>query len=201
MTNPEQMTKISRKGICLNTGRTHFKKGQKPWNKKYPDSWTCSWCGKVFENRTGHLRKYCSSGCSNRSHGWMWRGKNNPKWHGNIAEDNPNWNGGKFRAQKSGYTFTRVDVGKYRQEHRVVMENALGRKLKRGEFIHHIDGDKNNNSIENLMVVAQGEHFKLHMDQGDIKTDYWKGKQMPKETREKMSASAKKRWNKNQSYL
>jgi hypothetical protein len=40
----------------------------------------------------------------------------------------------------------------YRKEHIKVMEESLGRKIKKNEIIHHIDGDKLNNNIENLYL-------------------------------------------------
>ena len=49
-------------------------------------------------------------------------------------------------------------------EHRYVMEQYLGRKLKHGEEIHHIDGNKLNNSIDNLQLLTTAEHRKLHVD-------------------------------------
>ncbi len=33
--------------------------------------------------------------------------------------------------------------------------------------IHHLDGDKNNNSIENLICISIEEHYKIHYDRGD----------------------------------
>ncbi|WP_352400124.1 HNH endonuclease signature motif containing protein [Anaerotignum sp.] len=49
--------------------------------------------------------------------------------------------------------------------HRVVAEWALGRKLKPGEVVHHIDGDRRNNNPENILVFAsQKEHAKLHAE-------------------------------------
>ena len=51
-----------------------------------------------------------------------------------------------------------------RHEHRVVAERMLGRKLKKGEIVHHIDGNKRNNVEDNLIVLpSQSEHAKLHM--------------------------------------
>ena len=41
-------------------------------------------------------------------------------------------------------------------------ELKLGRKLIGDESIHHIDGDQDNNNIENLELVLRSEHTKLH---------------------------------------
>ena len=46
--------------------------------------------------------------------------------------------------------------------HRYVMEAYLGRKLLHNEVIHHIDGDKHNNDIANLILVTHREHSVIH---------------------------------------
>jgi len=46
--------------------------------------------------------------------------------------------------------------------HRVVMENHLGRLLNTNEIVHHIDGNKKNNSISNLQVMTAKEHNSHH---------------------------------------
>jgi len=40
----------------------------------------------------------------------------------------------------------------YMAEHRYVMEQKLGRKLERNEYVYHISGDKSDNSEENLLL-------------------------------------------------
>lgn len=51
-----------------------------------------------------------------------------------------------------------------RHIHRIIAEKMLGRKLKKGEVVHHIDGNKTNNNPSNLMVFSsQGEHARFHM--------------------------------------
>ena len=64
--------------------------------------------------------------------------------------------------------------------HRFLMEQHLGRKLESYEVVHHIDGNKNNNALENLCVMTRSEHARLH----------GKKRECSKETREKQSKAA-----------
>lgn len=52
--------------------------------------------------------------------------------------------------------------GKKIDEHRYVMECHIGRPLLSSEVVHHIDGNKQNNSIDNLQIVSHAEHLQLH---------------------------------------
>lgn len=55
--------------------------------------------------------------------------------------------------------------------YRKIYENHFGQIPRddqgRSYHIHHIDGDRNNNSIENLQCVSIQEHYNIHLAQGD----------------------------------
>ena len=51
--------------------------------------------------------------------------------------------------------------GKTVSEHRYIMEQHLGRKLAEDEVVHHINGNKKDNRIENLQVMGISEHSRL----------------------------------------
>jgi len=60
--------------------------------------------------------------------------------------------------------------GGYRciREHIFVMETHLQRRIEKGEIVHHIDGNKRNNNLENLFLTTVAEHNKLHAESESI---------------------------------
>lgn len=61
---------------------------------------------------------------------------------------------------KEGYEC--IDDGKFKYVHRLIMEEYLNRPLKTKENIHHIDGNKRNNSKTNLNIINHSEHARHH---------------------------------------
>lgn len=81
-----------------------------------------------------------------------------------VGVNNPNWKGGRSVAS-NGYVLIRVgtnhhlaDVRGYAYEHRLVAEEKLGRRLRRGEQVHHIDHNQQNNDPANLEVMTTAWH-------------------------------------------
>lgn len=94
---------------------------------------------------------------------------------GQLArEKNGSWKGGRTVAS-NGYVLVKVgfdhplaDVRGYAYEHRLVAETKIGRPLLPGEQVHHLDGNKQNNSPQNLEVVMGGaEHHFAHRKRTD----------------------------------
>ena len=81
-----------------------------------------------------------------------------------FGPKNNNWRGGRSVAS-NGYVLVRVgtdhhlaDVRGYAYEHRLEAEAKMGRRLRKGEIVHHRDGDKQNNNWSNLDVLTRREH-------------------------------------------
>lgn len=71
----------------------------------------------------------------------------------------------KGTVQKNGYREFRERNQKVLTrgyEHRIVMEAHLKRKLRREETVHHINGNKLDNRLENLEVISNSEHARMH---------------------------------------
>lgn len=89
-----------------------------------------------------------------------------PRRYG-VGEDNPMWTGGK-KVGKGGYMLIWkpdhpfANTQGYVSEHRLVVEQHIGRLLSPTEVVHHINKDKMDNRIENLQLMeSNSAHAKL----------------------------------------
>lgn len=77
-----------------------------------------------------------------------------------LGDKSPAWINGRTR-HPLGYVLVTID-GSQLLEHRVLMEKHLGRKLSPDEVVHHINGNRTDNRIENLTVMSRAEHMIHH---------------------------------------
>lgn len=115
----------------------------------------CLYCKRVFELRGFRFNqgrgKYCSLVCANKVIGLhkghkLTVGSKNGKWKGGCSKDLS----GYMRILMS--THPNCDCYGYVKEHRLIVEKQIGRYLHRWEIVHHINGIKDDNRLENLML-------------------------------------------------
>lgn len=133
--------------------------------------------------QAGQKFYFCSKACKyewNKTQPGYWKGKKIPEEfrkrmsenHHDVSGDkNPRWNGGR-RTDKDGYIIIHAPEHPYRdgdnyvREHRLVIEQSLNRFLSPVEVVHHINGIKNDNRVENLMLFSSNsEHRKFHANE------------------------------------
>ncbi len=132
-------------------------KGKERQGKELP----CMLCGKLTYIPQYRIKdfKYCSRTCVARA--VLHNPENRAKAMDNHSgEKHWNWKGGKT-TDVHGYTIITIDKQQVK-EHRYVMEQYLGYQLDPKEIVHHRNGDKTDNRIENLVVMSQAEHMKEH---------------------------------------
>jgi len=117
----------------------------------------CDLCNKIEETRyssleQGRVIRGCDTDlckiCANRS-------RNIPKGeeHGNYLHG----------LTKNGYKRITNKYGNRILEHRHIIEKYIDRKLDKNEVVHHIDFNKSNNEIDNLLLCkSQSEHQEIH---------------------------------------
>jgi hypothetical protein len=90
------------------------------------------------------------------------------------GEEHTNWKGGYYY-DACGYKRILISKNTYRCEHVLVMEKHLGRNLLADEIVHHKNGVRDDNRLENLELMSRSQHNRLHQT----------GKKASEETRAK----------------
>jgi hypothetical protein len=123
---------------------------------------SCPQCGEDFIVERGRIADRERDGkpllCSQSCAALKKKAEGRLGWFGDTerrsGEKGTNWKGGKPIPGKDGYLRVWRD-GKLTVEHRIVMEEHLGRPLKRGETVHHKNGIRDDNRIENLELWSK----------------------------------------------
>jgi len=99
--------------------------------------------------------------------------------HSFWAEKNPNWKGGIKLSRNKDYLVRQIPKNSPFVSmsmsngcvtvHRYVLAKYLGRPLTRDEIVHHINGDKKDNRVENLIIMSRVNHLSLHHKRGTTK--------------------------------
>ena len=93
------------------------------------------------------------------------------------GDKHPSWKGGRWMTKgyviitKPALTEEQLEIVApmltnkgHILEHRLVMAMYLGRPLRPGEIVHHLNGNKADNTIENLQLVGNKAHSREHRE-------------------------------------
>lgn len=130
---------------------------RKCWSNRPKKLYTleCIVCGKTrsFTPKQWGTRKglFCSQVCVGIS---------------KTGPNHPMWKGGIYAKGNTGYLMQYDEATRtHQRQHRFLMEKLLKRKLLDNEVVHHINGKKSDNRIENLCLMMDTKHRSLHMTQ------------------------------------
>lgn len=147
----------------------------------------CRWCGKEFPIKwKRNPNVLCSLECKHKETAERQREvalRDNPIYKKGVVEKivrtrrkngsylsgekHPRWKGGCWFQYGYKVIENLKDTnGNKKFEHRKVMEEFIGRKLESNEVIHHINGNRQDNRIENLKIMTPSEHSKIHWELG-----------------------------------
>lgn len=126
-----------------------------------------------------------------------------------IGSKNPNWKGGVLLQGGYRYILDKSHPNGHRgyvYEHRIVVERKIGRYLDKSEIVHHKNGNKLDNRIDNLEIISRSDHASMHMKNREVESstknkislrlkDWYKTKEGIKK-RKSLVIKAKNQWKK-----
>jgi hypothetical protein len=104
---------------------------------------TCEACGAAL---LPYQRRFCSNPCSASTR----HGAANNRYNGGLS------------AVRDGRVLICCRDGSLITYARGVMAGHIGRLLRSDELVHHINGDRTDDRIENLEIVTRAEHMNMH---------------------------------------
>ena len=86
---------------------------------------------------------------------------------------------GSRRLDANSYVLIKVREGggRWDKEHVIVMCEHIDRTLREDEHVHHINGVKTDNALENLHLCTRGTHARAHASFGALLPDLERGHQ------------------------
>ena len=97
-----------------------------------------------------------------------------------------------FKKEARGH----IRVNGHQKRTNILAEYYFNKKVEKGEVVHHIDGNKSNDSRENLIILSDADHRRIHVDPSNLvhgfgKDNTFYGKHHTEETKQKLSDAKK----------
>ena len=154
------------------------------WVKSHSENnCECAYCKKIFHRKNSHkernIKNYCSRECANIDKSSRYSGEGNHQY-GLVGKLNASWKSDE-RTSYYGYKLIRMLSHPYKNvdgfvfEHRLIAEKYLLTNENKieidGNFylnpayvVHHLDFNRKNNSVENLLIMDRSSHTKMHQE-------------------------------------